>query len=196
MNLFDVIAPGNRYVVIGILALGLIVAAAHGQSGSVRLKVTKQRKAPPAEAPPPGEAAPAPAPTGESIHYTIELTNLRGGARRDFTVKWAVLARSETESIHPVEGEQKKAGPLRVIEGERRCAIKFGKSFAFDTDPISGEDFVSILPPSGASKQNARVLGYAVEVFSGGERLAFDIQPADAKARIDRLRGKGDKAAE
>jgi hypothetical protein len=144
------------------------MAAPHicAQASSVRVKVARQQKSGTSEG-------------AKTIFYKIDVSALSGGQTREVEVKWGLLVQSD-RYMYSYSQSSGRAGSLRAVTGERNCTVEPTKSCSFETD---------VLELRGSSK----VLGYAVEVFINGERVAADIQPPDTKSRIEQAVGEGEQ---
>ena len=118
----------------------------------------------------------------QEVSYTIVVTSTSGAPVSDIKIKWAIM-------VKPTHGKT----DLKLVEGERTCSLNFGQKFTFDTDlmQLNGKKWQS---RNGRNRKaiSSQIVGYAVEVYIGDRVVASDIQPPDAKRKIDLLRGGGE----
>ena len=174
-----------KRLAVFVLLLSLVVAAtAQGPVSPLRLKVSEMKKRD--TKPRSGYSESEYYSRSRSGHvvtyYSIELSQAAKTVE-DIVVKWAVL-------IKP-----KDAKALRVVEGEKKCSLDVGAKVTVDTDTFETASVTSSATGgyySGSTSSSRtpgdEVLGYSVEVFVKGERVAADSKPLDVKNRIDQVR--------
>lgn len=172
-------------IILGLFILG-ILPSAQAQVSPVKLKVTRSSKSDTKETYRSSDGRYSSGEKTKTIYYKIELTNISNGAAKDFTIKWAVLVKSD-RYMYTENGVRK--GDTRVIQGEKNVTLDFAKSTSMETDVIELSGWESIDAGRRSTDFNAKVMGYSVEVFCNDQRVAADIQPADTKAKIDQING-------
>lgn len=110
----------------------------------------------------------------EKVYYTVEVANASTAPVSNLRIKWAVL-------VQPANRKDPQ-----IIEGERSCSLNLGQKFSFDTDVIelSGTK-VETSDGQYRRSNTSQIAGYAVEVFLNDKRVAADIQPTDAKRKME-----------
>src|SRR6185503_17631402 len=93
------------------------------QVSPVRLRVSKKQKTDSKETFRTSDGVYRSSQKNKEIRYTIDLMNVRGGAAREFVVRWSVLVQHDYSWII-VDG---KRSNLRVIQGEKTFVLDFGK---------------------------------------------------------------------
>jgi len=184
-----------KNVVSFVIALAVLlagVAAASAQVSPARLKVTRQSKSDSKETYRSSDGRYRSGEKTKTVLYKVEVSNVSGGPAKEFVIKWAVLVKSD-DAVYTYQDGNMKRQNLRVVEGEKTCKLEFGKSFNFETDVIELTGWESVSSGMYRSESGAKVIGYAVEVFCNGERVASDIQPADTKKKIDQTKGEGEQ---
>ena len=177
----------KRLVLPGIASVLLIfiVAQAQAQISPVRLSVNKSRKVQQKTTSQQGgyawswrEQA-----INERVYYTVEVANASTAPIANVQIKWAVL-------VQPVDRKEPQ-----LVEGERTCSLNLGQKFSFDTDVIELSGTKTETSDGQYRRDNSsRIIGYAVEAFLNDKRVAADMQPADAKKKIDDARGATGKS--
>ena len=125
-----------------------------------------------------------------SIFYTVDLTNVSGGAARDFVIKWAVLVKGDQYYYGDADGG---SGQMRVVNGEKSCTLEFGKTFSFDTDVLELQGNQTNFDGGHRYERGSKIVGYSVEIFCNDQRVAADIKPDDTKNKIEQLGANADQ---
>lgn len=178
------------------LVVSLVLAAtgfAEAQVSPVRLKVTRSSKSDTKTSYQSSDGWYRSAEKTKSVVYKIDVSNVSGGAAKEFLIKWAVLIKSDAQNYEFKDGNYTKASPLRVVQGEKTCKLEFGKSFNFETDVIDLSGWESVDGGFRREEYGAKILGYSVEVFCNDQRVAADNQPADVKSKIEQATSGGGK---
>ncbi len=176
----------KKLVVAGnlILLLALSVQQTYAQIYPVRLSVTKNRKTSQKTTQQSGGYIRSwtEQQIKETVSYTIEVANATTAPVPNVRIKWAIL-------VKPGKKNQPE-----IIEGEQTCSLNLGTKYVFDTDivELTGTKLES---SDGQYRRDdsSRVLGYAVEVFIGNQRVAADIQPIDTKGKVEALKAEKEK---
>jgi hypothetical protein len=181
-----------RSVFICLMSIWISLPAG-AQVSPVRLKVSKHQKSDSKNLYQSSDGYYRSAEKNKTLYYTVDLTNVSGGAAKDFNVKWAVLVRSDRIGYTMIDGEYRQSNPMRVVNGEKTCTLEFGKTCSFDTDVIEAAGWESVEGGNRRSEYGAKVVGYCVEVFVNDQRVASDIQPPDTKTKIEQASGTSDQ---
>ena len=168
----------NPRIVHILMAVALVAMAApaDAQIGPVRLKVTRVNK----------EARVLASRTADGareeqlvdrVYYKGELTNTSSAPVRNVVVKWAILVRPHSTTN------------LSVVEGEYTCSLALGERSGFDTDIIELTGTRTRSTETGSrSDTKSRIVGYAVEVYVGDRRMAWEADPQDTMRRIEDMK--------
>ena len=167
----------------GATCLLLLAFASHAQAqiSPVRLSVSKNQKID--QKPKYRDnisTGPRELEVNDEVHYTIVVANSSAAPVPKVQIKWAIL-------VKPARGTS-----LKLVEGEHTCSLDLGERCTFDTDlvELTGTKWQS----SGGQPRrivSAQIVGYTVEAYIGDRVVASDIQPSDAKSKIELL--KNDK---
>ena len=168
--------PLRLFWVVTILIGGWLALApgAAGQTGSVILRVTKKDG---------NETTYSHTYAGGGSYrsgnattcYAIEVLNGSTGSVTNVEIRWAIL-------VHEIGG-----GQTKLIEGKRTTDLTHGQKFNCETDIL---ELGSFYRSSYSSSRSARaeVVGYLVEVITGGNVMASDAKPADIRGKIAQAR--------
>lgn len=174
------------------LLLASFVAPSDAQVSPVRLKVTRKAKSDYRTTYQSSDGRYREREGVKAITYNVEVMNVSGGPPRDLVIKWGILVEGGSYYTMDEGGAMRKTNPLRVVSGESKVRLEFGKTHTFETDviEIEGSETTSY---GSHQRWGAKVLGYAVEVFINDQRVAADIVPSNIKGKMEKVEGRGEQ---
>ena len=177
----------NKCHLLVLIAMGCFTSVALAQVmpvtqiSPVKLKVSKRQKTDSRETFRTTDGSYRALQNTQTIHYSVDLTNVSGGPAKEFLVKWSVLLQQSFPFINS-EGQTTN---VRIVQGEKTLNLDFAKSASFDTDDVEISTSETKVTWGTSSKFGGKLLGYAVEVFCNDRCVAADIQPPNVKSRLE-----------
>lgn len=166
----------SRMMHIAILSFSIFLpVATFAQVSPVRLKVSKNMKK--------DMERGSQHLVRETVSYTIEVTNASTTTAQDVLVRWAVLVTPG----YRFDGSTWSHVGQRILEGERKCSIERIQKCVFESDPI---EIAAYVKKEYYSRYKSDITAYYVEALVDGVVVAADIQPSNAKLRIQEEKGK------
>ena len=164
--------------IAGLAFTFAIACPSHGQISPLRLKVTKNFKK--------DMEGGSQHIVHESITYTIEITNASPAPVKDISVRWAMMV----SSGYRYEGAGWTSVAQKILEGEHTCSVDRIQKCVFDTDEV---EIAAYTKKEYYARYKSDITAYYVEALVNGAVVASEIQPANAKIRIEEEKNKKPK---
>lgn len=161
-----------------IVSIAIVIGVgspAHAQISPLRLKVTKNMKK--------DMEGGSQHLVHETVSYTIEISNASPAPVKDIQVRWAMIV----SSGYRYDGAGWTSVSQKILEGEHTCSVDRIQKCVFDTDEV---EVAAYTKKEYYARYKSDITAYYVEALVNGAVVTSDIQPANAKIRIEEEKSK------